>query len=467
MDIDAPLIPSSEEFFSVSCYVPGSGIVTYTFRDENSGIISPTMFAGDYSGVPILVPVIPSGTFVYTTTFVAYDHEIEAVPIPSGEDFFLPHIVELSISAEVISSSESFFYAPEVTVETSISTVVTGGEYFYTDTRLATSALIEHERFSSFTFYSPEIEQSAAIIDVPPFSNLMRILSPRVEAEKVHPIRFKSAATIRGGSITTDNLASLQDYIPVYNDSEYSNRLDFVYSQVNNLMSVYVPANEAVFSNTYYRAFYIKNDSTFDTRTDIDFWINGGETYTISNDTGRKIVNEGYHILQLEKSTYGVTDLDDNDIVLSGRDKTSLFGHLDISYMLADKLYEFDDDGVGVGVNLQLGRFTPGNVKTRIPRLEPGEYVGVYLRIRTKFNPDFPIPTDYAFFHLDYTSQSTGFREKYPGQLYNGNSNTQLLLPSISLMVRTQYEGINKYLKSEVDRFYNRYPPYFLHYEEK
>ena len=457
MDIDLLLLDDGV-VFSPSLVLDGESLSIPSTSD--SEVFSVVVVPVSFSGEAIVMPYFEDGaTFIF---LVGTDQEADIPSLDAGEVYTFS-IASDAIRFGLIDDSTVFDFS----VETGISVSLFEDGYILPPVLAHGNTISFNTLGDTSIVYTFSVDQSAGQIRLPSIGDSLFIYPSIVIGEKMPPLRFKAARTPLGGNITIDNLTALQDYIPIKSSADYSDISNLIYNTISSTMPAYIPAHAAAFAHTYYRGFYIRNDSPSDTRRNIDFWIDGGHTYTISNSLGKKVINEGFKPFKLEEAAYGLDLTEEADeLVLGGKDRTSLFGFLDISYLIRDELYEVYEDGIGVGIDLTVERFTKGNTKTRIPELKPGEYVGVYLEITTKFNPDFPVPVDYAFFHLDYSSVNTGFREKYPGQVKKDNSTTGLLLPSIGLSVRTKFDGLGKRLADNLDALYSRYPPYFLHYEE-
>lgn len=466
MDIEFAVIPSSALLYDpVLIPEPGQYMLLPPIEEEVE-VFRHVVAKGHISGHPIVLYDIYHGTD-YFQILVPSDESIELEVIESEVQVFSPSVYLDSIRLPVIDST-AHLYAPEIRPVV-ILPIIVDSWLIYSPIVHTINDILLPDIPEDTAYFTPSIERGTAIIefdfDTDPLLNpTHRLYNPTVQRERLHPLRFKAAETVLGGRITPDNIASLQEYIQVDPDSAYDSRQDFLYTEVSGLLPNYIPAHDATFSKTIYRAFYIMNDSPNDTRRNIDFWINGGETYVISNSQGNKRVNEGYY--PMLAATMGEELENADEVLLGGTSRTSLFNNVEVSYLIVDELLPVSESGVGVGINLNTSQFTPGNIKTRIRDLEPQDYVGVYLRIRSRFNPDIPVDSDYAFLHLEYTSERIGYREKYPGQLHTGLKRHGTLLPSVSLRFKTGFSGLKRYLDSEVDAFYNKYPPYFIHYEE-
>jgi hypothetical protein len=493
-DISLQLL-DSESFFAPS--VTGGEIVSVAFFEEEFTFFENYITAnGSVSGHPVLIEYLPSG--VVFLPLVSYPQEIETQIIDQSEVYDVIR-TELSFSPNLIDSAnfydissvfgraasldllDSFeIFNPTITGRQISPNIINSFEVYPIIPRVDIR-LLEFSDFSFFPsstdfrneiitevlegeFYDPEVSPGNVDINVSGFIDNLYIYPLRVRGDIIDPIRFKRADTIYGGDITKDYLASSQNYYPRLPSSTYESRADFSYSPVVGLMDRYIPSSDALFSKTFYRAFYISNDSTFLERRNIDFWVDGGSTYTIDD----KKIFENRFFLEDEESRYGVLLDNRDEIITDGRSKTSMFNQISVSYLFSPvrNVSNFNSDGSGVGIDLRSQTFTPGNTVTRIPVLAPGDYVGVYLKINTNFLPDFPIKSDYSFFHLSYTTVSSEFRETYPGQLKKNNVPVNQLLPSVYMRVTTDYEALKKYLEEDVEFIYSKYPPYFLSLED-
>lgn len=421
MDIELTYIPESSTVFSPAIVV--GELISVSFVGTNSNVFS---------------PIISHGAIVGDLIFPAID-------LFGSSQVFQPEIIFDQILDSSLFES-SYFFLP----------------YLLNNNIISIDGFID-----DLDVYSPEIIQGAAQIHPVTF-DAMRFFRPTIRQAKLSPVKFRFAETVRGGEPTQDNLSTLQDYRSVNHSSNYNDKEDFAFGHITGLIPDYIPVVDALVSNTYYRAMYITNPINSSPRTNVEFWINGGESYRIRTNNLDKIVHESEHLINYDEALYEVNLENKEYFKLSGKDRTSLYGNLQVDYLISPTplLYPFNEEGVGIGINLSQESFTPGNVRSILPNLTPGKSIGIYLRVITKFSPDFLIPKDYAFLHLEYVSTISGTREKYPGQLRIGKNYVGILLPSISIATETNYSGIKPHLNQEVERFYNRYPPYFSHYED-
>lgn len=454
MDIELLLL-SGGEVFSPTIAVEGD-------------IVTGVIFGGDVYQVQVvdfaatgsIVSVLEVDSLEFFDIFAATDRDINVDGfIDSFIDF--PVLVTSRIVSPNLFDSLQMF---DVIARVSFSPELFGGEFFYQGNLDAKYEILANF-IESGSLFNPTVYPGDVGIVVNGFIDSLNIFPVRVRAVRVDPLRIKAAESNLGGDITRDYISPSQNYIQKDPLLNYDKRADFSYSLASTLMDRYTPSNEALFSKTFYRAFYIQNDSAFSRRRNIDFWIDGGYTYQIDG----KRIYESEFLLAEEANRYGITLQDAASYFTSGASRTSMFGQLNVSYLVSSTrtLSRFGQDGRGIGIDLRNQVFTPGNQKTRLPSLDIGEYIGIYLKITTQFLPDFPIKSDYSFFHLSYTTDGNGFREKYPGQMKNQDGDIlNILLPSLSMRVTTDYDRLEAYLKEDVRTLYNNYPPYFTTLED-
>jgi hypothetical protein len=272
---------------------------------------------------------------------------------------------------------------------------------------------------------------------------------------------FRQAATRFGGPIMLDALAPSLSYFdmdasPAYTESSWR------YVTINNLVPDYVPVAEALSTTTMYRSFYIYNEGS-DAKTDVKFWISGGESFSVRNSPSFQAT--------LHEPTIFITDEVPEHLRekfrLGGKGRTSLFGMVNAEIFLppTKELVEFDENGFSKALNLRRVRFTSSTNKVTIPTLEANDYQGVYVKFTTRFNPDLVIPVDYSFFHLNWVD-GDGARNSYPGQKRKGNQIILKGLPSVSTVFRTNYSKLSPYLEEDVENLYSQYPPFFSYYKD-
>lgn len=257
------------------------------------------------------------------------------------------------------------------------------------------------------------------------------------------PVRFKLPESVLGGRPTENFLAPQQSF---YRAPTAPTREQLVSSRVSGFINDYITADDAVYSTTFYRGFYITNDTGEEVDT-LDFWIDGGSVYT----AGGLRIREAEFQLEDAERDYGVTLPD--SFVESGATRTSLFDQIKVEYLLEKELQAVNDDAY-----FRNRKFTPGNQMTRIDKLLPGESQGVYLKITTLFKPDFPVHSDYVFFHVRYNVDNT--EEMYPG------GQGLIILPSIYIKISANFGGLESELASDVDYLYSRYPTFFARKED-
>lgn len=325
--------------------------------------------------------------------------------------------------------------------------------------------------FNAGEIVVPNVSQSNPTIS---FSSLFlgRIIAPRVSIGEVLPLKFKSPSVRGGGPVSSNDLAlGVRGYVQVNQSSEYSAMSDFSYTKISGIVDDYIPSFEAVFSRDYYSGFYVVNDSNL-TRENVHFWVDGGGYYRLVSDTVDKTIYEAEHLYlseigNLADSSEFVANQD--SYIMGGSTRTSLFGSLLVSYFVYPNqvLPQVSDTGIGTGINLTTTRFTEGNQKTRLGNMAPGESVGIYLKIRPRFSIDIPVQKDYSFFHLSYKTIENNSYESVPGQVRSPASNyTSLMIPSVYLSASTNYSSLKTTILDETKAMYDKYPPYFLAYED-
>lgn len=270
-------------------------------------------------------------------------------------------------------------------------------------------------------------------------------------------IKFKSAPTPLGGPIQLDDIAPNLGYFPLKPAPAYTESM-WSYKPTTEIVPNYIPVSEAVFSKTIYRGFYIQNTGE-DTKTNIHFWINGGESFQVKNSPS--------YIRTLHEAAPFLDTEDTEDSLYDGKSRTSLFGQVNVGVFIGPEreLVEFESDGDSAGINLRFLEFTTSSEKISIPDLGPGEYYGIYVKFTTKFVPSLGEPNDYCFLHASWLDPS-GRRNVYPGQPKNNTSIILSGLPSVYVKFTTNFSKLNEYLRQDVQNLYDRYPPFFVRHDE-
>ena len=492
-NVELSLLESGEIFPIIASYDAEVSLEALLDSQEIFSIIL-------FSGIPVMMRVLDSQE-IYTPGLV-YDQEaslgtLESLELVNGY-LFLGAGVSLN---KIEDSSEFFSFEIEATNEVGFN-LIESLEIF--EPSIYTNAIFLNEIdgleiFSSVlqklvrlnSFESSEIIQSSIDSENQVYLNLIdsieffpftvEVEDWEIELNKIlsnsfvfpvstlqtvdFPLRLKQSDGL-GGEVTNNLISPAQRQYTLPANFDVDNRSHFFFSQTTSrLLNRYIPSNESLFSKEFFRALYVVNDSEVSSKTNVDFWIDGGLVYRIQNN----VVSENRFFLEDEESLHDLQVPERDRYLFDGKSRTSLFGHIDVSYFVSENpvLGRFGEDGRGVGINLQNRVFTPGSSKTRLPNLAPGERVGIYLKFVVQFRPDFPIKRDYSFFHLGFTDSVTGFRETYPGpSRLGGSTETNLVLPSIYTVVETNYPILKRYLNEDVERIYEKYPPYFISLED-
>lgn len=498
MNVEFSVISSGVEFFSSTVHNGGLGDVPFgDFIPSGLEIYTPkayredmSLFAAISSSSIVFMPYVvegpSSGTPVIFSGFIQkgfteiFESEIDQTDREISFDTTILSEAEVYSPAFGPILEPPFFLNPSSVFSPELFNGIILGEPIGSSVSFF-SHFIEGINEIDFAFttplssgvdvYQPNIEPGPMDIE---FGGLIPerlfIYRPALKIQRNFPVTFKRAESPLGGDIVQENIFSGTDYSPVLDTLEYDNISDFRYSFARGVIPNYIPSTDALFSKTFYRGIYVKNDSPFETKSGVTFWVDGGQSYRVQNALVDKTVQESRPIYEAEKALYSaeISIEEEDEFVFGGSSRTSLFGQLRVSYLISNTriLYPFNEDGVGLGINLASQRFIPGNQKSSLPDLNSGDYVGIYLKVEAKFSPDFPIKTDYSFFHLSYNGEDSGLYEMYPSQLRSNGGLVQLMLPSVSLRVSTDYDRINSYLSTETERLYNRYPPFFTQLED-
>lgn len=469
-------ISSGLEFYSPFAY--RVDMLAFLPIPQRGFVLPPFIIAGASSGSPVLI----SYEIDQTLSREFFNASIDQTDRDVVFDSFID---ELEIYRPIVSYSlrilnflgpidDSEVFSPRVFRDTvfdeAIDSTLSFYPYYVQSVNDITFSLLPPLSLKTYVF-EPTLEAGAIEIEFDDFiPRGAFVYRPVLQVQRNFPVRFKRAESPLGGDITSENVFSGADYLPVVGTSEYDSISDFRYSFARGVLPSYIPSTDALFSKTFYRGIYVKNDSPFESKSGLVFWVDGGHSYRIQNSLVDKIEHEALHIYEAEKTAHGAsfTTDEEREFIFGGAGRTSLFGQLKVSYLISNTrvLYPFNEDGVGLGINLSSQSFMPGNQKSSLPDLDSQEYVGIYLKIEATFSPDFPIKTDYSFFHLSYVGEDSELYEIYPSQLRGSSGLVSLMLPSTSLRVGTDYERLNSYLSSENERLYNRYPPFFTPLED-
>lgn len=498
-------IASEEQFSSATALNNATG---------NQAIYGLTAIPSEESFTPVAVDNL-TGTRVVIGTGV----------IPSGESFYTPALGtaltdQFVYASSYIASAESF-YTPILTYpqDVTVTSYIASAEAVYDPTLngiRVTSYIASAENFRALSI-STNVDISPTVIDesqmyfpsigvgaitiqpnavipsaesIPtptvqpgnlnltvaaPLVSSEYFYTPRIDIPQARPVVLRLASSgMNGGGITQNNIAPRLSYysIPATTPITYD---QMVYTESLGLVPDYISSSDALFSGQFYTGFYVYNASPFGNvvgkMQNLHLWINGGESFTVTNSaTPRTVMYENTPYLDKMNSKYGVGSTTNYDFYnKNGSSNTSMLNQVNVELFVSptQKLVEFDDAGFSIGLNLARQRFSPANEKIKLPDLLPGEYVSIYMRITTQFQPNLGIPNDYSFMHLSYTSGEGNVRESYPGQLTSvvGGTAQTLFLPSVVLKFVTNYDKILKDVDNESNTLYGKYPPYFMYYE--
>jgi len=518
--IYATPISSTEVFSTISATI-GVASVTTTAIPSAEAVNTPYMARGELVSI-----TIPSDEYFYNITVSPGAVTTTTTAISSSEQLYYPaistNVTDQFISISLIPSAE-YVESPQVGFsQTSTATLISSSEVIYspliTGQAVTTSSIATNETFltttitpgtatvtatsipSSEVFSSVSIPTVFGYLDVTPvnsaesFSSLAIVPTVSVTTSiagsqehffiasgtKQHntPLRVRLPMSMYGGILTNDVAAPLLDYYTLPGGITITQG-DFVVTKLQRISPSYIPSTAALFSGTFYSSFYISNDTQVagSSRKNIYLWINGGESFTVQNGaTPLTVFQENTSVLDsLVAAGLTLTSNEYTDFNFNGKNNSTMFGQVVIETLIgpSSKLVEFNPDGSSIGLDLRRQTFQPSTHKLPIPELKQGEYVGVYLKINTIFNPNDRFPVDYAFVHLSSNfyypvSPSTpSIREVYPGQSQQSDG-TRLdqFLPSMTLMFITNYDKMLSAIDDHMDTLYSKYPPYFLYYKD-
>lgn len=461
-----PLLERDPTIFSSSALVR---VIYPTRVDQIVQISRPSLFGGH--GIITQDALFEHDGFFLATIRSAVGQEISTLVLDSQATVFSPIVSGMVLSSQVVDASMVIF--PPLVVDAMTFQVMDAE--FRVFSHIASSVNnvnIDYTLDEGAIIFIPRVVPEGVSIEFsPPIPSSNFFFESQLLIEKVLPLSFKRAESPTGGGITQNDVFSNLTYRPVRPLSLYNTREDFDFFFARGILNNHIDSSDALFSKVFYRGFYIKNESV-DRKANIRFWIDGGSSYRIRNSAIDKVAHESLHLLEAEEELFGVKLLEEDRqrVILGGSGRTSLFDQVKVSYLVSDVgiLYPFDEDGVGLGISLPQERFTIGNQATFLPDLEPRDYVGIYLKIEVQFRPDFPIHSDYVFFHLESFVPESQAYERYPGQLRSPEGRfIALMMPSLSMRISTTPEKVGKYIDEGVVRLYDRYPPYFLGPEEE
>lgn len=291
------------------------------------------------------------------------------------------------------------------------------------------------------------------------------------------PLKFKLPEQ-NGGIITELDVFPGLVYYSTDTDVLIDNSFSSVFSDNFNIFSVsiaprlvrYVPSAQA-FLATYYKGLYIYNPSIENddvqyecTRSGITFSITGGSSFVLSDPN--TVYYEGEFYSSDLNSLQTVNGLDRT----SANDNVSVF--ISPSKLKNEPLRYFQADGSSVTGTITTLEYFPGNLGISIPTLEPGDYLGVYLRFDVSFQIDSK-PIDYSFFNLTYdniVNSSDEFfpsRENIPGLSVPTLSDKKYYNQSFALRFETSLSGVSQKIQDKVNIMYDNFPPFFSDYRDE
>lgn len=445
----------------------GDGSIAVEVIDEQSYVFP----AFPSQGYPILLSVVaPSSTVLPVEVRAHVD--IEVPSIPATGQMFAPYI-EFALGVYPVAASSTALPI-ELQTETSLMVDAIGSSLEIFRPAINTANTITPNgplggiQVMPVTLHSWSGMLVDAIID--PMVNTFAFAFPvRLGIEVTSPLRIRRPDPANKSFSLVDISPFQHYYLPPagdLTDDSFINR-----ARTTSIVTGYTPSTESLFTHTYYDAFYIQNPRTLGSSgvhsrdiTNIYVGANGGSRYRVMNSTGHEI-----DVYEAAPFT------DDLDTLLRGEGRSSLFGQVDISFLVSpeNELMDFNRDGSSPYFDLRNQEFTPSTNPVRVPDLMPGEFHGVYVKITTHFSPDSITPTDYSFLKISYTNQGItpdlSTLDRYPGQSVIVHSGTQqggTLLPSIFFAFTTGYEELLREIEERKETLYNRYPPYFKHYED-
>lgn len=246
------------------------------------------------------------------------------------------------------------------------------------------------------------------------------------------------------------------------------------YQEVSRFFPEYIPAHKSLTGGVYYRGLYVSNVSANRVCENVQFWIDGGSPYIVSNTvTPRTSIFENSVLLNSPQHTRAMTPQTREYHKLRGVSRSSLFGNIKLdTYVPTDNvnvnLLEINEEGVaGAAFNLANVRFTSAPQRVSLPTLRPGDFVGLFLRATVNFDPHVKeVTSDYSFLHLSWVSTSSSGNRRTVAFPSQSQSNSTQFLPSVRLKFETRHDRMMVDVMTKVDSLYRYYPPYFRSYLE-
>lgn len=227
------------------------------------------------------------------------------------------------------------------------------------------------------------------------------------------------------------------------------------------------------FSYTFFKGIYLYNPSIEKdklnyecTRNNIFFSINGGSVFSLPN----------LNVVFYETSPY-LNYLNDK-INLSKVEKTSSNNNVKISISLESNknvpLPYFNVDGSlpRLSGTIRSRVYSNASAGVVINELLPGDYIGMYLKIESLFNPA-SLPFDFSFFNLRYENSPNqnnlvfSDRDNIPGAGVDEFSSFRFYTQSMVAKFETRLDTLNKSIDKTVNLMYDNYPPFFSDYREE
>lgn len=291
------------------------------------------------------------------------------------------------------------------------------------------------------------------------------------------PLKFKLPEQ-NGGVLTELDAFPGLVYYSTDSDVLLNDSFSSVFSDNFNIFSVsiaprlvrYVPSIRA-FEATYYKGIYIYNPSIENdnvqhecVRSGITFSITGGSSFVL--DDPNQVFYEGSFY---QEDLNFPTDK-------NGLDRTSANRNINVSMSPArlknEPLRYFEIDGTSSSGGITGREYLPGNLGLSVPQLDPGEYLGIYLKFDVSFDIDSK-PIDYCFFNITYNnlvSSTDAFfpsRETIPGRAISNLSNIDYYNQSFALRFETTLNSIKEKINQKIELIYDNFPPFFSDFREE
>lgn len=305
--------------------------------------------------------------------------------------------------------------------------------------------------------FKPTLRLSDIIVLPTQISSSSKVSTRHVlSTEKIEPLDVLLGEE-KNNLITNNSIAFNLDF---YDIPPQVTLNDLIFTRANLPNVERQRAEDAVFPSEIYTSFYVQNNSN-DKYEQLFLTINGGENIRVetSEFQGNFHEADGYNLNQTFLSQTQLDEYKNKSIV-----RTSLFNQINIELSVAPKNTSLEslDDQVFTNTN-----FISAKERTRLPNLNPEDYVGVYLKISTNFNVNLGIPTDFSFIHFNYFNATRNEHVSFPGQVYSSTQNTYLprMLPSMALQFVTDYQRLLQLIERTTEDLYALYPPFFEYYE--